>query len=403
MGLGLILRARARDSESFGAIEQLIDARFHDLVVRSASDEGRYVVQLHPAAEDVEFSMDDGVIVVSAKTSTVGPGYHAFLCELLHRLGGELDLAWTAGEDEGDETGYFLTSDRGALEGEMLAWLRGLCGMLAEQIDQGSTGFMISLPIDTVFEFEGALATPMGPRDAAWVSRVHGDPRQGIDLFPWWEPGRGARYLRDRAITRMWTEVRWREPVSESEQELLEAIDDDLGAAHEADSSLELPWAEWAEIAGLLGYDDPTSGRGARRPATIGYRRNLVRVSLTGGWTVRVPGHMSTEFDDEGTWSAFTPGRTIWMSSFRIGDADAPTLTAAETLPKRDPKGDPIELPDLPPELAYRAYTSTTNEGHPQLTLQIAIPHRIAVFTIVHEDPHDLDWAKRTASSVRHG
>ncbi len=399
MGLGLTLRARTQGPEPLAAIEQYVDEQFAQLIERSARDERNYVVQLHPAAEDVEFSLDGDDVVVSVKTSTVGPGYHAFVCELLHNVG----LQWSARDDEGDETGYFATGDRGALEVEMLAWLKGLCGVLAEHIAEGAANMMISLPTDSVFEFDGAIATPMGPRDVDWIERVQKDPRKGIDIFPWWEPGLGAHHLRGRALARMWTEVRWREPVDENEQELLEEIDADLREAHRLDPSLELPWAEWAEIAHFLELEDPTRGLGARLPPRIGYRRRPVRTTLTGGWSVRIPGEMSTEIDDEGSWSAFTPGRTIWMSSFRIGDPEEPTLTAAQTLPNREPDGAPIELPELAEDFAYRAYVGTTGEGDPRLTLEIAVPHRIAVFTIVVDDEDDLAWAKAVAASVRHG
>jgi len=40
--------------------------------------------QLHPAAEEIELSLiDPEHIVVSANTTTVGPGYHIFLVSLL--------------------------------------------------------------------------------------------------------------------------------------------------------------------------------------------------------------------------------------------------------------------------------------------------------------------------------
>jgi hypothetical protein len=91
------------------------------------------------------------------------------------------------------------------------------------------------------------------------------------------------------------------------------------------------------------------------------------------------------------------------MSPFRIGDPEEPTLTPPQTLPNREPDGAPIELPELAEDFAYRAYVGTTGEGDPRLTLEIAVPHRIAVFTIVVDDEDDLAWAKAVAASVRHG
>ena len=52
-------------------------------------------VQVHPSAEDVELSViDPGQLAVTAKTSSLGPGYHIFLCRLLHSLGQHFDVAW---------------------------------------------------------------------------------------------------------------------------------------------------------------------------------------------------------------------------------------------------------------------------------------------------------------------
>ncbi len=42
------------------------------------------LVAIHPAGEDVEFIVPvPGQLIVSAKTSTVGPGYHTALCRLV--------------------------------------------------------------------------------------------------------------------------------------------------------------------------------------------------------------------------------------------------------------------------------------------------------------------------------
>src|ERR1700739_4925859 len=42
--------------------------------------------RFHPAAEEVEICLSDpSHITVSANTSTVGPGYHIYLCQMLHR------------------------------------------------------------------------------------------------------------------------------------------------------------------------------------------------------------------------------------------------------------------------------------------------------------------------------
>src|SRR5262249_55495651 len=51
--------------------------------------------RLHPAAEDLEISVTDSAeFTASANTSTVGPGYHIFVCEMLQRLGKSFKATW---------------------------------------------------------------------------------------------------------------------------------------------------------------------------------------------------------------------------------------------------------------------------------------------------------------------
>src|SRR6476660_1066141 len=69
------------------------------------NDESILFVRIHPCAEDVEFrAPEPGVCIVSAKTSTAGPGYHIFLCDLLRDLGAHFHVTWDEPDDDG-ETG----------------------------------------------------------------------------------------------------------------------------------------------------------------------------------------------------------------------------------------------------------------------------------------------------------
>ena len=68
------------------------------------------------------------------------------------------------------------------------------------------------------FGFEGALATALGPRDDAWLERALADPRIAIDILPWWADAADGRFLLNRALSLMWTEVRWRRPAVDGEK-----------------------------------------------------------------------------------------------------------------------------------------------------------------------------------------
>ena len=87
-------------------------------------------LRLHPSAEAVDIILTGrGRLLVSAKSSTTGPGYHFYVSDVLCRLGSELEVRWdppSAKAETGDETGYFHTGDRSAVEREMLVWLQSM-------------------------------------------------------------------------------------------------------------------------------------------------------------------------------------------------------------------------------------------------------------------------------------
>ncbi len=222
MGVGLLLTGRygATPGDAEGWLDRLqswFEQHAGEPLVRvglgrDSEDNPVVLANLHPSAEDVEIAVPEpGRLVVSAKTLTVGPGYHAFLCDLLHRLGDAMAIDWERAADEpgsGDETGYFHTGDRQALEDEFLRWLRGVVTIIADGREENYQWLMISMAIGHHYHHHGPLVTPMGPRDLHWLEAVASDPRLGIDLFPWWPAGVGAPFHLGRALTRMWRDVR---------------------------------------------------------------------------------------------------------------------------------------------------------------------------------------------------
>src|ERR1700733_10309429 len=66
----------------------------------NGSDQPALFVQIHPCAEEVEVSVPEPkACLVRAKTSTVGPGYHIFLCDLLRRFGAQFNVEWNESEE----------------------------------------------------------------------------------------------------------------------------------------------------------------------------------------------------------------------------------------------------------------------------------------------------------------
>jgi hypothetical protein len=361
-------------------------------------------VLLHPSAEDLEITLlDERSVRASGKTSTTGPGYHAFVCDLLHRLGADLGIAWRPPtDDELDETGYFHDPDVAALEGEFLAWLRGLAGAVLDAAEDGSTGIAISMPMNVRFEVDAFLITPVGPRSLAWTREVASDPRCGVDLFPWWEVGSDCAL--GRALIPMWQDVPWRPPVDDEERALLENVDALLARAH-ASGAKGVPWTEWAEI---LRYLDKTRAEVAAHAmaeaprALIGYRRANVWNAMAGGWSLSAPGRFVGRFDEKGTWSAFDGSRTLWFSSFSVDGPGDRVPSAKELIAKGKDEGAPVQVPGLA-DKAHRARLSRRDDGDGEyqwLVVEVAEPGNLAVFSMAFHDDADLALGRDVAGSL---
>ena len=284
---------------------------------------------LHPAADELYLSiLDLNHLVASTKTSTVGPGYHIFLCDMLRKLGQVFDITWEENNEEYfDEGGYFFSGDQKQVFDEMTKWLGFLCECFFNGTFNEEPGDMptaLCMPTGVTYQADSRATTPLGPRDMQWLKRVSEDGRQGWDFFAWWEPALNAEYFRGRALARMWTEVRWRKPINDAEREVLRYVSQSLETAFKLDATLDFPWPEWAQILEFLEEDSGelefVRSRSNGLPK-IGYRRRNVSVILPGYWILTLPGSFSDfEPDEEGDFSARDSQQTIWFTSYNFVD-----------------------------------------------------------------------------------
>jgi len=216
MGLGLFLTGRYRAADGPDTPEEWLEkvatwleGREEEPLVAcypglNAQEEPCLAMVAHPCAEEVEFSVPGkGLCQVVAKTSTVGPGYHVFLCDLLRKLGLEFAIAWDEPDEQegtGDETGYFHDGGVERLRQEMGKWLGALAKEVLEQKDQSDSTILVAMPMGYRFAFPGPVLTPLGPRDWEWFARVQDDPQQGSDFFAWWEEGATASFFLGKAL-----------------------------------------------------------------------------------------------------------------------------------------------------------------------------------------------------------
>ena len=151
--------------------------------------------------------------------------------------------------------------------------------------------------------------------------------------------------------------------------------------------------------------------RGARIiPGTplVGYRRRPVTVNLPGSWRLSVPGSFTETWDEQGTYCAGEPPRTLWVSTFNYRDTDG-TLVAAEKLltPPEADGGEVVTLlDDAPRQQIGRAFLKKMTEHgkiHWELAGESAIPGSLATCTIAFDDERDREWAISTWRGLTYG
>jgi hypothetical protein len=246
----------------------------------------------------------------------------------------DLSVDWPRGqlvEGLGDATGFFETGDGTAVDAAMLDWASGLAAAVLEQADGGATDFAVGMAPEHTFRTDGFATTALGPRDRAFFERIVADRTAGTALFAWWSDGPDADFYRDRALARMWTEVRWRAPLDDADRETLAAVDRDLQRAAGAGAA-DIPWAAWDELRAFLGRqpaERAPDAAAAATPTQIGYRRGLVGFRYH-DWMLDVPGSMG-ETDIDGDRVVYDETANIRISTFEPS-ADAPDASPAEAI-----------------------------------------------------------------------
>jgi hypothetical protein len=417
MGIGLYLTGEVGSpGDPLEHIEGFLRRRDgNDLILlyRGHTEEGlpALFLQHHPAAEAVEFWLEERKLTVSARTSTAGPGYHADLCDILHTVGEQLQITWDPPDEEGsgDQTGYFHTRDLAALEQQMLVWFEQVLVLLHEK-GQEFTGLQFSMPTAPRYHGpEGAfLLTQMGPRSQAWVEAAMADPRAGLDVFPWWSPGKGAATELGRVKVQLWMDVRWHPAETDEEEGLGRELLERLARAYELDPTLDYPWKAWERLHDeVVGAEEelPEIVRTKARQAPdepLGYREFEVTEVLNDRWTITIPGSFSMEMED-GTWSAWEDGASIWATAFSLPEGtDQIELPVGDSVPEDSTTVSIEELEE--DEVNYCAFSHTfldEGERYWQIQAQILSESRLLLLTVVVPAEDQLDWAHQVIATVQ--
>lgn len=428
MSLGLYLKGQFSPDKVSGAVQAfdravleeletwLSNVAFEELEWSQWTEDAEgnpcLMVSLHPGAEPILLTHTvDGALIISASTSSAGPGYHIFCCDLMRTMAQVHDIEWSSVEESEviDETGYFDSGDKIKLYNEFENWISSLTSRVKELSKEGAK-FHLAMPFDGhQFSVPEPILTQLGPRSYEWLETVAEEPISGRDIFPWWEEGHGAEYHLGRALCYMWNSVRWREPLTEKEAELLERIMDHLDSAYSLDPDLNYPWQEWAEVIEFLGCEYEWEeqidkrARSAARAELVGYRRQDVRKNLGGGWSVAVPGNFVEELEEGQTFLAFDETRNVRVTCMSASDSNGNSLEAGDILRKIKVIDDPLQYEFGPVQgRAFFEHAVDDESAFWMLRGVSAAQGTFAQITICFESESEQSWAIDTWKSLDH-
>lgn len=394
----------ALDGLAAALVDALPDPAWRELV--DVEREGSSLaVSLHPAEEALRFEVEGDRLRASARTNSAGPGYHAFVLDLLDRAGEACGLTWDPPEDLTSET---AAGDLDVLQDEAAGWLKEVATRLAALAREGHSSLGVSLPEGTVLVDERRVASPLGLWEPSWfeeTAALEGEAlrRRAAEFFPWFHAGLSAQVWARAGLAIAWVELPWRAPRDDAEVRRYQQARLCFARARTLDPTVELPPGLEDEVRAQL--DARGKPLTAPAPEGVGFRRRLLRWSLAGGWSIELPGYYTSSIERGGeTKLLWFPGRTVRVSTFsmRVPDGSAPP---AEHLLREVAEGEgPVATFQRGHLRGQAVFVAEEEDGQRFYTLQgeVAAPGEVCVVTVSFADPADRDWAIQTWSSAFH-
>lgn len=377
------------------------------------------------AADPVELTLREGLLLIQARSGAWGPGYHEQVVRLFDALGEALPRGgW---EHVEDGTDHYRERDRARLERVFLRYAHALWDP-----DLALTGLSVGLGVGEgpASVPPGMVATPVGFKSASWIRQtrealrraLHGSPgqdpgplsRAAREAFLWWRAEPDAFDWIQLGRVLCTCDVIWRpldSPDAPEQVEVRERAYECFAAALRLDPQAPVPWAELERLSELTGrelparpvQEAPESGR-----FRGGYREGWIRRQV-GEWNLALPGWLRARCDDDGHEVFYDDRITVHVSA-RRGEGRFPVEAEVAR-----------HLAALPPSLANQTEVLKLERGSlsgytlviaPQENKPVA-PRQVVVqgqrafarerasFTVLLSDAKDRELALRLGQSLR--
>jgi hypothetical protein len=364
-------------------------------------------VTLHPCEEPVYFEFFDNYLVCSAKTNSVGPGYHAYLVKLVERLGNDLKINWTWNEEEGevfyeDETGYYELRDYYSLQTEMVRWLRALCNSYRE--DPETSQIMVSMPGGYPrIKWDYFALSPMGRWGKEWFEKVGAlEPEDlhwaGKEFFIWWNEEPDVAFFKRTGIALLNVDCPWHYPTDDKEIKTLQLIDQCFEQARKIDPFIELPDEDWSTIKNFLAESETDIS-----DTGYGYRKELMTFDLAGNWMIDLQGTMYHTLD-ENTEVYYDHERTVRSLAYLFSGQEQSESEYAESFFDKNENAAGAEVVYSTTSLAGKAIIYYVIEEKSEYWILQGVKvgdGKFLLSTICYPTEEHKEWAIETWNSVR--
>ncbi|MCL1992844.1 MAG: hypothetical protein FWG66_07840 [Spirochaetes bacterium] len=390
------------------------------------SDQTGFSVKLAPFESPIFGMWKDNELHVYARTVSAGPGYHAYLVELIDSL--NLEPSFVE-----DETWYHQTRDFAVLQSKMCDWLQKTSEtLLSVWNKKGATNLAVSFAADWTPETSGAYACcPLGTFKKSFFESVKNGNEDVSEFFVWWNKDMDAVFYRNMALYMIHCEANWLIPETALEKRMLESTLECFERAYAMDTGLDYPAAEWLELAELSALAGLKAGADVGADlneavansalvkqvksrfsnigkAVLGFKRGIIRRSFN-GWEFLHSGKMHFDIEDNANPIFWHGERVIRINtvSFKVKGGPFQKSQPKKSEPSNDFLSKTLE--GLRPFKlrnkkisAKITHIETEENGQPvfETLLAAAVEGEMFVISVVYRNKEDRKWALEVCESV---